>query len=363
MAEPGETDPAAGERRLRRAGLALLAFLIALPWLADAAGVGFYTDLSAKILVFALAAVSLDLILGYGGLVSFGHAAFVGVGAYVVGILFFHDFDGSTLFGLPGTVDALVVWPLAALVGGLFALVVGAISLRTSGVYFIMITLAFAQMLYYLVVALRRYGGDDGIALWGRSELPVIDLNDDTTFYYVVLAILLAFLWLARRIVRSRFGRVLRGAKDNPRRMAAMGYPVYRYRLTAFAIAGAAAGLSGALLANSTEYVGPAFMHWSRSGELIVMVVLGGMGTLIGPVFGAATLILMEEWLPELMNAIRPGLGEHWQIVLGPILILIVLYAPRGVWGLIDRRGGKGDGALGALIARLAPRSRPEPGE
>jgi len=347
-------------RPARLAALTALALLVALPWIAEAADAPFWIDIATRALIFALAAVSLDLILGYGGMVSFGHAAFVGVGAYAVGVAFTHDFEGSTLLGLPGSVNAWVVWPLAALAGGLVAAAVGAICLRTRGVYFIMITLAFAQMIYFLVTALRRYGGDDGIALWGRSEIGLgLDLNDDRTFYFLCLALFVGFLWLAGRMVRSRFGRVLRGAKDNERRLRALGHPVYRYKLAAFAIAGAAAGLSGALLANATEYVGPAYLHWSRSGELIVMVALGGIGTLIGPAIGAAALILMEEWLPEAMNALSPGLGEHWQIVLGPILILVVLYAPRGLWGLIAPRG-RDAGRPDPLAALLRPPGRPD---
>ena len=308
----------------------------------------FWVTLVTRILVFALAAVSLDLILGYGGLVSFGHAAFVGLGAYVVGVLFTHDFEGTSLLGLPGTVNGFVVWPLAVLVPALAAVAIGAVSLRTRGIGFIMITLAFAQMLYYLAVSLRRYGGTDGIALWGRSEFAgVIDIGDNVTFYYVCLALLTGFVLLCRRLVESRFGMVLRGAKDNEQRMRALGFPVYRYRLAAFALAGAGAGLSGALLANAGEFVSPAYMNWHRSGELIVMVVIGGMGTLVGPVLGAAALLLLEEQLAEVT--------EHWPIVLGPVLLLVVLFARRGLWGLVEsapvpwrhwrrwRRRGPGD--------------------
>ncbi len=320
-------------RRERIVLLVGLAFLLLLPPLATATGQPFYISLFTRILVFALAAVSLDLILGFGGMVSFGHAAFVGIGAYVVGILFFHQFENSTFLGLPGTVNGLVVLPLAAAVSALCALVIGAICLRTRGIGFIMITLAFAQMFFYLFVSLRRYGGDDGIALWGRSEFRgVIDINDNVTFYYLVLAILLGFLVMCRRLVRSRFGMVVRGARDNERRMRALGFPIYRYKLAAFVISGAGAGLAGALLANATEYVGPAYMTWSRSGEIIVMVVLGGMGTLVGPVFGAAALLLLEDVLAEYT--------EHWQIVLGPLLLIVVLFARRGLYGLILGRPG-----------------------
>ena len=308
--------------------LGALAFALALPPLAHAVGEPFYVTVFTRILVFALAAASLDLILGVGGLVSFGHAAFLGIGAYVVGILFQHDFEGQPIFGLPGSVDALIVWPLAMAVAAGVATLIGAISLRTRGIGFIMITLAFAQMLFYLAVSLRTYGGADGIALWGRSALPgPLDLDDNVTFYYVVLGLLVGFLLLGRRLIGSRFGLVIRGAKDNEPRLRALGVPVFRYRLAAFALAGAAGGLAGALLANATQFVGPSYLSWHQSGELIVMVVMGGMGTLYGPVFGAAALLLLEEYLAELT--------EHWQILLGPLLLFIVLFARRGLYGLI----------------------------
>jgi branched-chain amino acid transport system permease protein len=320
-----------------RIALALLLIAaLALPSVAVWAGEPFYVRLGARILVFALAAVSLDLILGFGGMVSFGHAAFVGIGGYVVGILFAHQADGSTLFGWPGTTNGYIVWPLAMLAGGLAALPIGAISLRTSGVPFIMITLAFAQMLFYLMTGLKAYGGDDGIALWSRTSFPGgPNIADHATFYYVALGLLVAALLVCWRLVNSRFGRVIRGAKDNERRMRALGYPVTRYKLTAFVIAGALAGLAGALLANATLFVGPQYLHWSRSGDLIVMVVLGGIGTLIGPVLGAAALLLLEEFVPEVMNLVHAGLGEHWKIVLGPILLGLVLFARKGLWGLV----------------------------
>ena len=313
--------------------LTTLAILLILPPVAHGVGEPFYISLATRILIFGLAAASLDLILGFGGMVSFGHAAFVGIGAYVVGVLFFHQFEGSTLLGMGGSVNAFLVWPLAVLASALAALVIVAACLRTKGIGFIMITLAFAQMFYFLFISLRRYGGDDGIALWGRSEFAgLIDINDNTSFYYLVLAILLAFLGLCHRLLNSRFGMVIRGAKENERRMQALGFPTYRYKLAPFTVAGAGGGLAGVLLANATEYAGPAYMAWSRSGEIIVMVVLGGIGTLVGPVFGAAALLLLEEVLADVT--------EHWQIILGPILLLVVLFARRGLYGLIRGRSG-----------------------
>jgi len=317
-------------------GLVSLALAIAFPHVVAGLGAPFYTSLATRILIFALAALSLDLILGYGGLVSFGHAAFMGVGGYAVGILFHHSAMATPILGLPGTQSAFVVWPLGMLLSGLFALLIGAICLRTRGVFFIMITLAFAQMLFYLFVSLRTYGGEDGIPLWGRSTFGgLLDLEDNLTLYYVCLAILAVAIGLALRLVRSPFFQVIRGAKDNERRMLALGYPVYRYQLVAFVISGMLAGLAGILLANASGFVGPAYLAWTRSGELIVMVVLGGMGTVIGPVIGAAALILLEEFIPEALDAVRAGWGEHWRIVLGPLLLGVVLFAPRGLLGLL----------------------------
>ncbi len=242
-----------------------------------------------------------------------------------------HGFDGTTFLGLiPGTDNALVTWPLAMLVTGLLALVIGAVSLRTGGVYFIMITLAFAQMLYFFFVSLEAYGGDDGLSLYGRSRIPGIDLSADAAFYYVCLGAVVAFLGLGHRLVGSRFGRVIVGVRENERRMTALGFPTYRYKLACFVIAGATAGLAGALIANQTEFVSPSLMHWTRSGEIMVMVILGGMGTLFGPVLGAAVFLLLEEVLSTWT--------EHWMIVLGPLLIFFVLFARHGMYGWIVGR-------------------------
>jgi branched-chain amino acid transport system permease protein len=310
--------------------------LLLLPLLAGLADEPFMVSLFSRILIYAIAAVSLDLLLGFGAMVSLGHAAFFGVGAYVVGILAFHAAEGSTfgggLWALPGTNNALIAWPLAIIVSTLAATAIGALSLRTSGIYFIMITLAFAQMLFYFFDSLQRYGGDDGLSIWSRNDLAGLDLGDDITFYYVCLALLAGFLFFCQRLVRSRFGMVIRGCAQNERRMRALGFPTYRYKLLCFAIAGAGAGLAGALIANQTEYVSPALLHWTRSGELLVMVILGGMGTLVGPVLGAATLLLGEDLLAMVT--------EHWQLFLGPFLVLVVLSTRRGVYGLIVGRGG-----------------------
>jgi branched-chain amino acid transport system permease protein len=308
-----------------------------LPLYTGLSGNSFLLTLFTRILILALAATSLNLIMGFGGMVSFGHAVYLGIGGYVIGILAFE-----------GISSGFVQWPLAILVSALFALVIGALSLRTRGVYFIMITLAFAQMIYYVVVALSRYGADDGLTISRRSQFAgLIDLSNRTLFYYLCLALLLGAIYLVWRLVNSRFGRVIRGARSNERRMRSIGFPVYRYRLACFVIAGALCGLAGALLANFTNFISPAMMHWTRSGDLIVMVVLGGMGSVFGPTIGAVALLVLEESLPFLIGRIGyPFAGEaamraaeYWQIVLGPMLLAIVLFARGGIYGLVTRSG------------------------
>ena len=316
-----------------------LVFLIGLPPVASALEETFYIGLFSRVLIYALAAVSLDLILGYGGMVSFGHAAFLGAGAYVVGILAFHRVEDSPLMNWPfavmGTVNAFISWPVAILASAALAVIIGAVSLRTSGVYFIMITLAFAQMMYFFFVSLEKYGGDDGLSLLTRNRFGDLNLSNDATFYYLCLALLIGFLFLSYRLVNSRFGMVIRGCKENERRMGALGFPTYRYRLVCFVIAGAGAGLSGALIANQAEFVCPSFMHWTVSGEILIMVVLGGMGTLLGPIFGATVLLLLEEFLSRYT--------EHWMLVLGLALILVVLFAHRGLYGSLVEREAEND--------------------
>ena len=296
------------------AGCVVLALV---PPIASLTNQPFYLDLFRRMMIFAIAAVSLDLILGYGGMVSFGHAAYLGIGAYAVGIPAYHGIQNGWL-----------QWGLAIAASALIALVIGAISLRTSGVSFIMITLAFAQMLYYLGISLETYGGDNGMRLAARSRFGgIVDLREPTVFYYVVLAILVLFLVLGSRLVESRFGMAVRAAKSNEARARAIGFSPLPYKLTAFVIAGGGGGLAGALLANQTEYLTPDFMHWTRSGEIMFMVILGGMGTLFGPVIGAVALLLLEDVLS--------ALTAHWQIILGPILVLVVLFAKRGLFGLL----------------------------
>ncbi len=312
-------------RRRTLVMLATLAALAAVPLVAGLTSQPFYLDLFRRIMIFAIAAVSLDIILGYGGMVSLGHAAYLGIGAYAVAVPALH-----------GVHSAWVQWPLAMALSGLVALLIGAVSLRTSGVYFIMITLAFAQMLYYIGISIEPWGGDDGMRLARRSQLGgPLDLGDPHVFYYVVLAMLAALLLVGERVVAARFGTVIRAVKSNEPRLQAIGVASFRYKLAAFVLAGAVCGLAGALLANQTEYLTPSYMHWTRSGDIIVMVILGGMGTLAGPVLGAAAFLLLENVLA--------AWTVHWQIILGPLLVLVVLFARGGLWSLLpggDARDG-----------------------
>lgn len=305
-----------------RWSLPALAVLLALPALAAWAGDTFYVGLATRVLIFALAATSLNLILGFGGMVSFGHAAFVGVGAYCVAVLM-----------QSGVVSAWVAWPVAVGLSALIALLVGFVSLRTQGVYFIMITLAFAQMLYYLVISLKAYGGDDGMSLASRSTLGLgLDLGDDTHFYYLTLGILVLALVGVTRLLNARFGHTLQAIRENEVRMTAIGFPVFRYKLAAFTIAGALAGLAGALFANVGSFVSPAMMQWSQSGMLMIMVILGGVGHLYGGVIGAIVFLLLEELLSHYTI--------HWQLGLGAVLLGVVLLAPNGISSFLRRKGG-----------------------
>jgi len=300
---------------------ALLALLALLPVYAALTGNTFALSLFTRIVIFAIAAVSLNLIMGFGGMVSFGHAVYLGIGGYVVGIL-----------AKEGIGSGFMQWPLALVVSGVFALAVGALSLRTRGVYFIMITLAFAQMAFYVASGLERYGGDDGLTIYKRSTFAgALDLSNKPLFYYLCLALLLAVIWLVRRLVDSRFGLVIQGVRSNERRMRAIGFSTFRYKLVCFVISGVLCGLAGVLLANHTDFVSPAIMQWTRSGDLIVMAVLGGMGTVMGPVIGAVTLLVLEEALSRVT--------EYWPIILGPLILLVVLYARGGIDGLLARLG------------------------
>ncbi|HVG50591.1 MAG TPA: branched-chain amino acid ABC transporter permease [Xanthobacteraceae bacterium] len=294
----------------------IIFFCFALvPLFASFGAENYILSLVTRVMIFAIAAVSLDLLVGYGGLVSFGHAAFMGLGAYAVGILASHGIN-----------EALIALPVALVGSALFALITGFVCLRTRGVYFIMITLAFGQMAYFTASSLAPYGGDDGLTLRVRDTIAGFAvLKSDRALYYVVLLCLILAYVLCRNIVASRFGRVFRGTRENPVRIASMGYDVFRYQLVGYVIAGAICGLSGFLLANATDFVSPAYMSWQRSGELIIIILLGGIGSLHGAILGAAAFLLAEEWLA--------GLTEQWKMIFGPLLILIVLFARGGLIG------------------------------
>lgn len=310
--------------------LALLAILVPLAcvWWEQP----YYLNLTTRIMVFALAAIGLNLALGFGGMISLGHAMYLGIGAYSVGILSEH--------GVPAAWAHLGT---ALAVGAVLAVLVGMVCLRTSGMAFIMITLAFAQMAYFVAIGLKRYGGEDGLPVATRSQLGGLDIDDGLVFYLLVLALLVLVLWLLQRLIHSRFGMALQGTRINERRMTAMGLPVFRYRLLAYVLSAEICVVAGVLLANLTRFVSPSYMQWSMSGELIVMVVLGGMGTLLGPVVGATSLIALEEALSSLDLEAWPWLdrllSDHWLAVVGAFIVLVTLNLHRGLLGSLRSSG------------------------
>jgi len=299
--------------------------LAVIPILSTFGAETYLLGIAIRIMIFAIAALSLDLLVGYGAMTSFGHAAFIGIGAYAVGILSAH-----------GVSDALIALPVALAASGLFALISGFICLRTKGAYFLMITLAFGQMVFFTASSLSIYGGDDGMTIYDRSTIAGWDiLENDRVLYYLVFLSLLGIYLLCRSIVASRFGRALRGTKENPTRMATIGFKVFRFQLTAYVIAGMMAGLAGFLLANATNFVSPAYMSWQRSGELLIMIILGGTGRLIGAIIGSAVFLILEEWLA--------GITEHWKMIFGPLLVLAVLFVPGGLIGIGNRLFGRAE--------------------
>jgi branched-chain amino acid transport system permease protein len=303
--------------------IALAVLLSILPLALQAADGLFYVSFASRVMIYAIAATSLNLALGYGGMISFGHAAFVGTGAYVAGICI-----------AEGVTSAWIGWPAAIAASALASLVIGAVCLRTRGVYFIMITLAFAQMMYYLVNSMKAYGGDEGLSLPQRAS----DLGNEVAFYYVVLLLLLGTVYLLKRLSESRFGRVIVAIRENEARVEALGLPVFRYQLACFVIAGAVAGLAGALLASHGKYVNPNVLHWAQSGTLMIMVILGGVGRLWGGVIGAAVLLGLEHLIAEhpvaWLDALVPNYQQHASLGVGAVLLAIVLFAPQGIAGL-----------------------------
>ena len=312
----------------RAATLAVLALALAFPLAMQET---YYLSFASRIFVYALAATSLNLILGYGGMISFGHAAFVGTGAYV-----------SSIFIAEGVTSAWIGWPAAVAASAVAALAIGAVSLRTRGVYFIMITLAFAQMMFFLVNSMKAYGGDEGLTLPARATGLGVDFSSDAVFYYVALAALAAAVSGLHRLSRSRFGRVIQAIRENEARAEAIGFPVYRYKLACFVIAGAVGGLAGVLLASHGKYVNPNVLHWTQSGTLMVMVILGGVGRLWGGVIGAAALLGLEDLIAnhrvEWLASMLPDYQQHSSLGVGIVLLAIVLFAPQGIAGAFARR-------------------------
>ena len=307
--------------------IVLLILFSILPLALQAADNLFYVSFASRVMIYAIAATSLNLALGYGGMISFGHAAFVGTGAYVASICV-----------AEGLTSAWIGWPAAIAVSAAAAWAIGAVSLRTRGVYFIMITLAFAQMMFYLVNSMKAYGGDEGLSLPQRAS----DLGNEVVFYYVVLALLAATIFLLHKLINSRFGRVIVAIRENEARAEAIGLPVFRYQLACFVIAGAAAGLAGALLANHGKYVNPNVLHWAQSGTLMIMVILGGVGRLWGGAIGAALLLGLEHLISDYpiawLAALAPNYQQHANLGVGLVLLVIVLFAPQGIAGLLSRK-------------------------
>lgn len=311
-----------------------LGLLAIAPTIAQAVDHGYLTLILTRIAVFGMAAMALDLAVGYGGMVSLGHATYIGVGFYTAGALTFHKIHETSFLGfIPGTSQSLIMWPLAMIMGALFGLVIGSLALRTKGIYFIMATLAFNQMIYFVFNSLSIYGGDDGTSLKSlpRSIGPwdITRKDGKMEYFYVCMAVLVLVTILLNLIVRSPFGRVLRGCKDNEARMEALGYNTFRYRLVAFMISASLCSLAGAMEVGRTQYLLPKPAHWTESGIMLVVVTAGGLASLIGGLVGTAVLFLLENFISERTN--------NWEFYVGLGLIVIVLAAPKGIVGLLLR--------------------------
>jgi branched-chain amino acid transport system permease protein len=315
---------------------ALLALLLlAAPLAAFAMGEPFYITLATRIAVLALAAVGLNVALGLGGLVSFGHAAFFGLGGYAAAILSSHAFNAEPLFlGIPGTTSMPVTWLVALVICGLVALPIGIVSLRTAGVYFIMITLAFAQMIYFFAVSWPAYGGEDGLSMSLRNTFPGVNTTQPLPYFLICYVVLMVALSLFGLLRDSRFGAALQAARQNATRLAAVGIAPFNIRLVAFAISAMLTGLAGALYADLNRFASPSMLSWHMSGELIVLIILGGKGRLFGPVAGAMLFVVIEYALG--------GITERWQFFLGLILLGVVLFARGGLLGLLAGKARHG---------------------
>ncbi|MGB2407616.1 MAG: branched-chain amino acid ABC transporter permease [Paracoccaceae bacterium] len=321
--------------RERHLNILVLALLAAVPLWAYVSDEPFTITLSTKVAILALAGVGLNFALGLGGLVSLGHAMFFGIGGYAMGILASHAqsytpiYDG--FFVLEGTKSMVVIWLVAVLAGATAALVIGALSLRTTGVYFIMITLAFGQMFYYFTISWPAYGGEDGLSIYMRNGFPGLNTLDPIQFFALCYGVLLVVLYLFWRLGQAPFGLVLKASRQNPLRVTTVGLGVYRIQLIAFVMSGAVTALAGALFADLNRFVSPSMFSWQTSGEIMIFVILGGIARLCGPVIGAAVFILLEQILGDL--------SQFWHIYLGVLLLVVVLFAKGGLTGLITRRG------------------------
>ncbi|TAG05458.1 MAG: branched-chain amino acid ABC transporter permease [Betaproteobacteria bacterium] len=319
--------PAAIDWRAPRTLVAVfvLIALLLLPLLMSGDSGSFYVKFITRVMIYALAAIGLNFILGFGGMVSLGHAMYVMLGAYAVAIPAQH-----------GIVSGWAQLSIALVATAVLAAVIGAVALRTTGIAFIMITLAFAQMLFFGAVSLKDYGGDDGLTLAARSDFALFDLSSNGSLYYVTLFCVVLALYLSWRAVLSPFGLVLRGSKSNTRRAAALGHPVFRYQLVAYVASALACAVAGVLLANLTQFASPAYGAWTLSGELIVIVILGGLGTVFGPLIGAILLLSLEEILPMLVELTLPDYKSNWMLLLGAFIFIIALVLKRGVFGSLS---------------------------
>ncbi|MEH6402910.1 MAG: branched-chain amino acid ABC transporter permease [Sneathiella sp.] len=325
------------ERETALNGIIVIALLV-IPFIAIAMDEPFYVTLATRVAVFALAGVGLNLALGLGGLVSFGHAAFFGLGGYAAGILASHALNYEPLmsspFELNGTTQMLIIWVAAVLVSGLAALLIGFFSLRTSGVYFIMITLAFAQMIYYFAISWPAYGGEDGLSIYVRNKFPGVNTLDPINFFLICFGLLMLCILLISVLKNSRFGNALQAARQNDERLATVGIHPFKIRLTTFVVSAMITGLAGALYADLNRFVSPSMLSWHTSGEIMIFVILGGVGRLFGPVVGAGLFILFESMFG--------GLTEHWMLFLGLVLLAVVLFARGGLIGFVAGRARHG---------------------
>ncbi len=305
--------------------LLLLMVLALAPFILEWVNQPFYLDVLSRALILGIAAVSLNLILGYGGMVSLGHAAYIGIGAYSVGIPSYYDYYNGWLH-----------IALALVVSACFALLTGAISLRTKGVYFIMITMAFSQMVYFTFLSLEEYGADDGLVIYSRSEFPEwISMESSTGLYYWIFILLLLTLFFIHRLVHAHFGRVILGSKFNEQRMQALGFDTYKYRLVCYVISAMICSLAGVLLGNFTSFISPDMIGWARSGELIFMVIIGGVGSLFWPLVGTIVFVLLEE--------ILSAITIYWHLIFGTLLVALVLFGKGGIHGWLTHRDRKGN--------------------